>query len=266
MLCTDIDGTLLNKKRELSKATISEIRKIKDNMPIVLISSRMPSAMRHLQEELGISHHPFIAYNGGLVMYQEEILQSTEIDNEVLDKLIQYTSKTTIHVSLYQDDSWYVPSMDFWALREQNNTKVDPEVRSLTDTLKEWKMNGKGAHKIMCMGDELEINGLYKDLERTHFDDIVLYRSKPTYIEIANRKISKKTAIESLLASKFPNISMNDIIAFGDNYNDVEMLQSVGHGVAVANAKEAVRVVANELTKKNTENGVALSIQRHFNF
>ena len=62
---SDIDGTLLNVQRELSQHTISEIKRIKDNLPVVLISSRMPSAMTHIQDELGIRNQPIICYNGG---------------------------------------------------------------------------------------------------------------------------------------------------------------------------------------------------------
>jgi len=83
LVCSDIDGTLLNKDRELSERTIDTLKKVKDEMPVVLISSRMPRAMRHLQKEINIMDHPLIAYNGGLVLdYAEgdpKILSSIEI-------------------------------------------------------------------------------------------------------------------------------------------------------------------------------------------
>lgn len=264
MLCTDIDGTLLNKQRELSAATIYEIKKIKDLIPVVLISSRMPKAMKHLQEELDILDHPLIAYNGGLITYKDEVLESTEIDISVLEKLIEYSSKTSIHISLYNNDSWYVPQMDYWAQREINNTKVNPILQPISETLNQWKATKNGAHKIMCMGAENEIDFLFKKLEDEHFDDIILYRSKPTYIEIANKKISKETAIKTLLSNIYPEIGMQDILAFGDNYNDIEMLKAVGIGVAVENAKEEVKKVAKDVTKKNIDDGVAFYIQKHF--
>ena len=73
IICSDIDGTLLNKERELSDRTI---KVIKDNSetPFILISSRMPKAMVHLQRELDITHLPLIAYNGGLVIDNKDIL------------------------------------------------------------------------------------------------------------------------------------------------------------------------------------------------
>ena len=263
LICSDIDGTLLDKNRELSEMTITEIKRVSP-IPFVLISSRMPKAMRHLQSQLGNIETPIIAYNGGLVLRNNQILHSAFIDNSVLETVIQLVTKTTIHLSLYFEDEWYVPSMDFWAKRESENTKVTPIVKSSKSVLSQWKNEGKGAHKMMCMGDEKEIDVLYKSLENSFSNQIMLYRSKPTYIEISHISVSKKTAIEVLLKNCYPEISMKNVVAFGDNYNDIEMLKAVGLGVAVANAIEEVLQIANKITDTNKNDGVAKVIQELF--
>ena len=148
LICTDIDGTLLNKDRELSEATISEVQRISP-IPFVLISSRMPKAMRHLQEQFKNTTTPIIAYNGGLILNNDTVLHSTVIDNTVLFEIINQCAKTSIHLSLFYANEWYVPSMDFWAQREANNTKVTPIIKSNLAVLSQWKNEGKGAHKIM---------------------------------------------------------------------------------------------------------------------
>ncbi|MFH4964368.1 Cof-type HAD-IIB family hydrolase [Gaetbulibacter sp. M235] len=256
LICSDIDGTLLDKDRALSVATIREIKRL-SHIPFILISSRMPKAMRHLQEILGNTNNPIIAYNGGLILNQQSIIHSTEINNGVLESIINKSLNTSIHLSLYHADKWFVPSLDFWANREINNTKVLPEVKSNLDVLQSWKKENKGAHKIMCMGDEQEIDFLYKTLEAEHNDEIILYRSKSTYIEISHRSISKKTAIETLINHNYPDIEMHEVIAFGDNYNDIEMLKAVGLGVAVENAIEEVLKIAKKVTDTNKNDGVA---------
>lgn len=263
LICSDIDGTLLDKNRELSAFTIQEIQRISP-IPFVLISSRMPKAMRHLQGQLGNVGTPIIAYNGGLVLRNNQVLHSAFIDNSVLEAVILLCEKTTIHLSLYHNDKWFVPSMDFWANRESNNTKVEPIVKSSKSVLSQWKNEGKGAHKMMCMGDETEIDILYKTLGNSFSNEIMLYRSKPTYIEISHSSVSKKTAIEVLLNNCFTNISMKNIVAFGDNYNDIEMLKAVGLGVAVANAIEEVLQIADKITDTNKNDGVAKTLQELF--
>ena len=67
LICSDIDGTLLDKDRELSKKTSAVFQQLSTKFPIVLISSRMPKSLRLLQQALGIENHPQIAYNGSLV-------------------------------------------------------------------------------------------------------------------------------------------------------------------------------------------------------
>jgi Cof subfamily protein (haloacid dehalogenase superfamily) len=263
LICSDIDGTLLNKKRELSKNTIEQVQRVAP-IPFVLISSRMPKAMWHLQQQFNNISTPIIAYNGGLILDNEKILHSTFIKNSVLEAILNKCENTSIHLSLYYANEWYVPSMDYWAKRESNNTKVSPSIKSGLEVLNQWGNENKGAHKIMCMGDEEEIDTLYKTLEISYANEINLYRSKPTYIEISHKEISKKTAIEVLLKKCYPAVSMNDVVAFGDNYNDIEMLQSVGFGVAMANSKTEVLKIADKISDSNINDGVAKMIEELF--
>jgi Cof subfamily protein (haloacid dehalogenase superfamily) len=267
LVCSDIDGTLLNSERQLSKRTIYILKKVKDEIPVVLISSRMPKAMRHLQEELDVITHPLIAYNGGLVIdytnSEAEILLSIEIPTYIADSVIQFCQGTTIHTSLYHNDEWYVPEMDYWAKREMNNTKVTPEVADLSHVSSQWKSENKGAHKIMCMGEAEDIQRLHDYLTMHHADTVHAYRSKDTYIEIASKKISKLSALNFLLDHSY-DIKLSEVMAFGDNYNDVEMIAGVGMGVAVANARDEVKAVSNAITKGNKEDGVAIMLEGLF--
>jgi hydroxymethylpyrimidine pyrophosphatase-like HAD family hydrolase len=96
-----------------------------------------------------------------------------------------------------------------------------------------------------------------------HAKELNAYRSKPTYLEISSKQISKLSALSFLLEQNFP-VSLEEVIAFGDNYNDIEMIQGVGLGVAVGNAKEEVKAVANRLTLSNLEDGVAVVLEEVF--
>lgn len=259
---SDIDGTLLNKNRELSEATIAEIKRIKDTIPVILISSRMPSAMIHLQKQLDITDLPIICYNGGLVLVDNKPIHSTFISTEIIEALHHFNINRDFHISLYHNDDWFVPEMDFWANREMQNTKVTPDVKTTESVISDWKTSQKGAHKIMCMGEERYIDQAFNYLQEKFADTLHLYRSKSTYIEVAHKSISKLTAIELLLENHF-NIPLSDVVAFGDNYNDVEMIKAVGLGVAVANAKPNTIAVANEVTLAGKEDGVAIFIKNN---
>lgn len=261
---TDIDGTLLNKKRVPSEALITEVARISEkNIPFVLISSRMPSAMYHIQEDLKITNTPIICYNGGLVLVNKKSIHSTEIPTEILAVIADLNTERKFHISLYNNDDWYVEEMDFWAKREENNTKVTPTIKHINDVLEDWKINNKGAHKVMCMGPKEELDIVMEKLSLAFPDKLHLYRSKDTYIEIANKEISKLTGIKTLLNNSYSDLSLENCIAFGDNYNDIEMLSAVKIGVAVENAKAEVLAVANDITDTNHNDGVAKAIKKH---
>lgn len=268
-LCTDIDGTLLDSRRELSSRTISVIRSLKDTVPVILASSRMPSAMRHLQQELDILDHPMICFNGGYVLHYDGaspvpvVIDSVQLPLPVCSAIIEMAKGTDIHVSVYSEDDWYAPALDQWTAREERITKVSPRVKELHDLLDHWQGLNKGAHKVMCMGPENEIHALGIRLTSIFGDQIHVYRSKSTYLEIAPRPISKATALKLVLQQRY-DMELSEVMAFGDNYNDIDLLRSVGWGIAVENANPEVKAAAREITLRNTEDGVAIAIEKHF--
>lgn len=263
LICSDIDGTLLNKERALSPKTVTVLQGLAINYPIVLISSRMPQSMQLLQKELGIENQPLIAYNGSLILNQRQTLFSQEIPFSVLEKIVGYVESTDIHLSLYHKDEWLVPQEDYWAKRERRNTKVNYKVQSLKESLKSWETRTISAHKIMCMGDASQIDLLYKTLKDKHGDEIHIYRSKETYIEVSHIKQDKASALKLLLNKAFKTIDARNVIAFGDNYNDKTLLEQVGSGIAVANAKQEILAVANDICLSNIEDGVALYLEQN---
>jgi Cof subfamily protein (haloacid dehalogenase superfamily) len=261
-ICSDIDGTLLNSERDLSLRLKQVINLLPSQVPVILASSRMPDAMRHLLADLNRPSEPLIAYNGGFVLDGSgNVLDSVSISLDLVAKILEMTKKTSIHVSLYHGENWYESKNDYWAQREIKNTKVEPTWKTSEDVLDLWSKDNLGAHKVMCMGDSQEISWLFGELHFEHSTDLNLYRSKDTFIEIAAKKISKATALQLVLKQCY-DFGMEDVVAFGDNYNDIDLIQSVGWGVAVENARPEVKAVANEITLHHKEDGVAVTLER----
>lgn len=260
---TDIDGTLLNKERIPSAATIKQVNRLTEkSIPFILISSRMPSAMYHIQQVLGVSETPLICYNGGLVLVDGKSIHSTEIPVDIISTVAELNAQKGFHISLYNQDDWYVEERDYWAKREENNTKVSPQIKPIKETIADWQAAEKGAHKIMCMGDKAVLDKIMDVLGTQYQNQLHLYRSKDTYIEIASKEISKLTGIKKLLAHQYPLFSLEDCVAFGDNYNDIEMLEGVKIGVAVGNARTEVLAIADFTTSANHDDGVARWLEK----
>lgn len=260
--CSDIDGTLLDANREISPRLKSIVSTLPETFPIILASSRMPDAMRHLIQDLNRAPQPLISYNGGYVLSAAgEVLEDVSIPVNLVAKIIEYSKDTEVHISLYQGENWYEEKDDRWSQREVRNTKVKYTLLPADALLDLWAKGDSGAHKVMCMGAAEEITNLYAKLHADFSQDLHLYRSSDTYIEIAPKAISKATGLKKILAHAYP-FGMESVIAFGDNYNDIDLLQSVGWGVAVGNAREEVKAVAKEIALPNTNDGVAAVLEK----
>lgn len=260
ILCSDLDGTLLATKNNVSDFAVSEISRIAAFTKIILVSARMPKSMRYVQKRLGIEDEPIICYNGGLVLAGTNVLSSTEVTTHLLKEIHEMAAALNVKLGLYRMDDWFVEQDTERVQKEIYHTKATPVFQATEKTLDQWEQNGIGAHKLMLMGTKSAIDVLYLQLSKKLSSQVHLYRSNDTLIEVASKTISKLSAIQLLLKKKE---TLADVIAFGDNYNDVEMLQHVGCGVAVANAREEAKQVADYVTLKNTEDGVAHFIRQH---
>jgi Cof subfamily protein (haloacid dehalogenase superfamily) len=260
MICLDIDGTLLNSKHEISKEVkdVINVAVNERNIPVILVSARMPKGITFLQKELGIKQ-PIICYSGALILDNDNKALSKEfIDVFNLEQIYNLASQHNIHISLYKDDEWYIEELDYWAKQESEITNIIPTATDFKELIEMWKNEGTGPNKILCMADPNKIT-LLKEGTRTI--DLNIYPSKPTYLEIMPSKASKTFAI-SILQNKF-NIDKSEIIAIGDNYNDIDMLEYAGLGIAMGNAPEDVKKHADDVTLTNDEDGVAAALKKY---
>lgn len=260
ILCSDLDGTLLSTKSDVSEFTISEITRIKETLRILLVSARMPQSMTYLQERLGIENQPIICYNGALVLNGTKKIFSKSIDFNTVEKVYQLANEQSIKLGLYHNQEWYVEETSERVQKEINYTRTEPTFRPTIETLTDWQQRDISAHKIMLMGTKTSSDYIFPILVDEFNEQMHIYRSNDTLIELAPKSVSKLSAIQLLLTK---NESLDDVVSFGDNYNDIEMLQASGLGVAVGNARAEVKAIANYTTLKNTEDGVAQFIKQH---
>lgn len=260
VLCSDLDGTLLSTKNDVSEFTISEINRIKNKLKIILVSARMPKSMTYLQQRMGIQDNPIICYNGALVMLGNKELSSLSIPIENVSDLYDLCRYHKIKLGLYYKDEWCVSGTSERVEKEIFNTRAEPVFESTEKTLERWQENNSGPHKIMLMDTKENMDDITLVLAKMFPSILNHYRSNDTLIEVAPKATSKLQAITTLLEA---DTTLEDVIAFGDNYNDIEMLKNVGYGVAVANARNEAKQVANAITLTNKEDGVAQFIKDH---
>lgn len=259
MFCTDIDGTLLNPDRTLSPRTIEAIRATRAaGHAFVLCSSRMPASMRILEQLYDGSDEPLIAYNGGLVLSRRgSTVLDVAIAAEHARRITEYCSDVDLHASFFSGDCWHVWGDDNWTAREINNTGVLPHRMPSKEYIFSGRVDAHPPHKVMCMGEQSLVDGIEAIL-RTE-PGVVTYRSKDTYLEIANSDCSKGRGVEA--AAQELGYDMADCYFFGDNYNDIPAFAVVGTSIAVANGKQAVLDSASVTTARHHDDGVAAYLE-----
>lgn len=258
MICLDIDGTLLNSNHQISKETYQTIRKVYEeyNIPVVLISARMPKGITYLADELGIKS-PIAAYSGGLIVENKKILLNHTFPVEYAEEIYNCAVETGVHVSIYINDQWYVEKFDKEAELESKITGIIPETENFKNIFSD---KTKAPNKILCIASAEKIKELAEKLNKIYKGKINIYASKDTYLEIMPENITKVTAID-FLCSKY-KITKNEVIAMGDNFNDIAMIDYCGLGIAMGNAPERVKEKADFVTLTNDENGVAYAVKK----
>jgi Cof subfamily protein (haloacid dehalogenase superfamily) len=260
MICLDIDGTLLNSSHQITEGVkiAINIAANEKKIPVILVSARMPKGITFLQRELEIEQ-PIICYSGALILDKDNNVLSKEFINvSDLEEVYKLTKSHNIHMSLYKDNEWYIEEMDYWAKQEGEITNIIPKITEFKELMQLWKQEGTGPNKILCMSKPEEISFLKENIND---DNLNIYPSKPTYLEIMPSKASKTSAI-NCLQKKF-NVDKAEIIAMGDNYNDIDMIEYAGLGIAMGNAPEDVKKHANYVALTNDEDGVAEALKKY---
>lgn len=257
---SDIDGTLLTSKHEVSKETKECLKKLKERKtPFILVSARMPKSINKIRKEIEIDS-PIICYSGGLIVDNNKYIFDIGIDISKAVEIKKYINKNwnDISISCYSYDNWIVDKIENkWVNEEMNITQIKPIEGNIINICG----NKEGIHKILCIGNKDDIEEIRKKLIK-EYKDLSIYKSKDNYLEIMSKQVSKSKAIEFLCNEM--DINIKDIIAIGDNFNDADMIKTAGKGIAMGNAPDDVKVISNEITDTNDNDGVAKIIEKYF--
>lgn len=268
MVVTDLDGTLLNSKKQISEKTAEIIKKLKEcHIYFVMASGRsdvmMKSYIRQLQHEGAI-----IGCDGALVrdLSSGEIIYEQALDSKICrnsfricrEKGLQYYVFTAD--ALVGDDS----SNERLVIHQKFNKTVSEEDQipiKIVEDLSEFVKNHQ-VYKIVASHDEKEYLDKAAEFFRKELE-VDAIRSGKNVLAVKAKGVSKAAALKIL--AKQLGIAMEEMLAFGDEVNDIEMLEAVGCGVAMENADDIVKEHADGVTMSNDEDGVAKKIRELFN-
>lgn len=264
LIVVDIDGTIAGRDNAVSPGVKAAIRAaIARGIKVGVATGRMYQSARRFHQEIG-SNVPVMAYQGAWIQdpASEQVYRHLQVEPAIARELVDYFEQShlppNLSVHVYVDDNLYVKSVQEDTVEyTQRSSVVAHPVADLREVLE------TAPTKILAMHPDTElIDRLLRDLKgRYSRDRLHVTTSIPIFLETTNPAVNKGTAID-LIARDLLGIDASQVMAIGDNYNDVEMLSYAGWGVAMGNAPAAVKAQANWVAPSVDEDGVAAAIQR----
>ena len=246
----DVDGTITSTKDgSIPQSTKIAIKKLLDNDFKVVAATGRPLSMCDEIVELGID--TFITANGAYVTHQGTCIHKKVLRSETVHLFNTFAAKQ-LHALTYSSDTLQ--------MNEVQNSKV---LDALYETLrlKEFPPINTEAHLsetyLLCLfADDLEI-----EKYKTQFPWIQFKRWHPYIVNVLEEDISKSAAIKKVL--DYFGFTKEEAIAFGDGDNDVDMLELVDLSVAMGNANEQLKSIANFVTKDSSEDGIEWALKKY---
>jgi Cof subfamily protein (haloacid dehalogenase superfamily) len=257
----DMDGTLLRKDHSVSLETRELLQKlIASDILVVLVSARPFHGIIPISTWLGTLSMPVVSLNGAYIALNNKIIFESSIDLDTIAILRGHAMHHDVSLIYYTGLHWYSETKNAAILKEQKITQVKVVVDSFESLMKSWVKEPTGINKVMAIGHEVVIASLEAELVSVFQSGLNIYTSKPTYLEMMREDASKTKAVQFLM--KRYGIMREEIIAIGDNFNDKEMIAYAGTGVAMGNAPDAIKAVADHVTDTNQRDGVRKAIEK----
>ncbi|NOU91739.1 Cof-type HAD-IIB family hydrolase [Paenibacillus sp. LMG 31456] len=258
MVVTDIDGTLVDLQQKISERNKEMINAFQQQGGIVtLATGRVEEAAYPYAMELDI-HHPVILYNGGKIVDfdTEQCYFEASLRQDVIDRCLQLIEDQPHDMIFYADRKIWVKEITQPIEEYMSKDRVQCHSWDTPDFLRQSDVN-----KILIIKENCNFYQIMEKLKPLMGVYCELVRSEPTYLEVLPRSVSKGQALKMLVNRL--GIEMQEVIAIGDNLNDLEMIRTAGLGVAVGNAHPELKAHAQYIAKTHLEDAVAEVIQKY---
>ncbi len=264
----DVDGTLVTRNNHIPKSTKNAIKALKENGIIpVIATGRAPVLVREIVEMLEID--TFIAMNGQYIVHEGQVLYENPIDLNLVDQMVEFAVERKDGIILSTSDEIIANS----AISLVNRGNLYMFLKGLVGIIphrikvRMWnRMMSKAPEKEAYENKEIfmmNINANQEEqlvYEAAFGEDLTFTRANEMSMDIISKGTSKATGIERL--AKSLGIPVENTYAFGDGLNDLEMLQKVGTGVAMANGFEELKAKADMVTDSVFSDGISKGLKR----
>ncbi|SDF90592.1 hypothetical protein SAMN04488542_12016 [Fontibacillus panacisegetis] len=257
LIAIDIDDTLINDDKEVTPATQQALEQaVAQGVIVTLATGRAYAGAYKLARQTGLNV-PIITYQGALIknLLDEEVLFERYLPIDAATKLFDYCLENNLHLQTYIDDKLYA--------REENQKLIDYTNLNGTKYYIEpdfIKVVVQPTPKMLIIDDPDYLDEITPVLRELLGEEVHITKSKPHFLEIMHKEGTKGHALK-FLSAHF-GCELSQTIAIGDSWNDHEMLEAAGLGVAMGNAIPALKEIADYITASNNEDGVKQVIDK----
>ena len=264
MIALDLDGTLNNDEKIITPRTREALMAVQEQGVIVaLVSGRQAPGLQREADALHLEdyHGLRISYNGGRIQDATtgKILFDSAIDNETAVSFLRHLEAWP-ELSPIVDDGKYIYTTDASRHKVMDECRNNNMQVKIVDNIAD-AVDFAPVKILTAAPNDILVPHL-ADIRRGFEDKLSFVQSAPWFYEATMKGVSKSSALGQ--ACEQLGISQSEVMAFGDAQNDMSMLDFAGYGVAMGNACDELKAMADEITATNNEDGIAVTLERHF--
>jgi 5-amino-6-(5-phospho-D-ribitylamino)uracil phosphatase len=257
LVALDVDGTLLRPDKSISPRVARAIASASARVPVVLASARPPRSLRAIHEALGLGSLQ-VNYNGAMVWDRiaERVVSHSPMDAARCAQVVSEARSLVDYavLSVEHADRWYTDRLDARYTTETGRLFQPDFVGPLSE------FAALGATKLMFHAEPADIFRLRCALEPVHRGHVAFIQTDPDLLQLMDARVSKWITLKRLAESL--GVAPGNILAVGDNENDIEMIRHAGIGVAMANGSPEALAAADWIAPSNADDGVAAALER----
>ena len=260
MIVLDLDGTLMSSKNEILPKTKEALFKAQEQgVMIVLASGRPTYGMVKAAKELRLDEYPgyILSYNGGRIISVQtnEMIYDDSLTPEICHELYDLSREMNVNIMAYEDEAIITADDDQYIQKEAHiNGMPINRVENFKDSVT------FNSVKCLCTAEPEYLAQVEIKMKERLGDRLSITRSLPFFLEFMPQNINKAYSLQELL--EHVGLDKSQLIACGDGYNDLPMIEFAGLGVAMGNAVDEVKAAANYVTATNDEDGIAQVIEK----
>ena len=252
LIATDLDGTLLSTASQLPQQNIDALKRAMNaGVRVTISSGRMIEATLPIARQIGVNA-PMSLFNGAMIydMDADRILAGKTVPREAAVAVLKRLEALGAYTHAFPGRGYYLPERCAWT--EYYENKIGVRGTAVGMPLSQWLQSD--VYKLLTLGEPEQLDRLI-DVLQPDFPQLNFVKSGKTHLEIVLAGVDKADGMRGVSAAT--GIAPEEMMAFGDEMNDLPMLQYCGVSYAMENAVEGVRSAIKLIAPKNTDSGVA---------